>query len=89
MTVEEELLAALLHANTDLTEALREYDELISLGTAEREEREVKERSRKETRLDRTVRSRQVPSTMGMSDLKSVGINLKSKSSITLQMVLS
>lgn len=55
MTVEEQLLAALLQANQDLTEALREYDDVISLGASEREEREVRERSRKETRLDRTV----------------------------------
>ncbi|KAG9037628.1 hypothetical protein FRB95_004848 [Tulasnella sp. JGI-2019a] len=54
VTVEEELLAALLQANQDLTEALREYDDVVSIGAAEREEKEVKERSRKEIRLDRT-----------------------------------
>lgn len=52
---EEELLASLLGANQDLLEAFRIYDELELLGVAEKEEREVEERSRKETKLDRTV----------------------------------
>ena len=52
---EEELLASLLGANQDLLEAFRIYDDLELLGVAEQEEREVAERSRKETKLDRTV----------------------------------
>ena len=52
---EEELLAALLGANEELVEAFRIYDDLERLGFAEQEEREVQERSRKETRLDRSV----------------------------------
>jgi hypothetical protein len=52
---EEELLAALLGANQDLLEAFRIYDDLEMLGVAELEQREVEERSRKETKLDRTV----------------------------------
>lgn len=52
---EEELLAALLGANQDLLEAFRIYDDLELLRVAEQEELEVAERSRKETKLDRTV----------------------------------
>ena len=54
-TVEEELLAELLAANQENMEALRAHDEMEQMALAEREEREVQERSRKETRLDRTV----------------------------------
>ncbi|CCM02123.1 uncharacterized protein FIBRA_04200 [Fibroporia radiculosa] len=50
LTQEEQLLAALLAANEDLMEALRQYDDLERVGM----EREAEERSRKETRLDRT-----------------------------------
>lgn len=52
LTVEEELLAALLGANEDLQEALRVYADLETLGV----ERETQERSRKEVRIDRSVR---------------------------------
>lgn len=52
---EEELLAALLGANQELLEAFRIYDDLERLGRAEQEEREAEERSKKETRMDRTV----------------------------------
>jgi len=48
-TREEELLAALLASNEQLTEALRLYDDLERVGI----EREAEERSRKETRIDR------------------------------------
>lgn len=51
-TPEERLLAALLGANEDLIEALRMYDDLERIAA----EREAEERSRKETRMDRTVR---------------------------------
>jgi hypothetical protein len=50
-TPEEQLLAALLEANEELTSVLRVYDELERLGI----ERETVERSRQETRLDRSV----------------------------------
>lgn len=52
LTQEEQLLAALLAANEDLMEALRLYDDLERVGM----EREAEERSRKETRMDRSVR---------------------------------
>ncbi|KDQ17109.1 hypothetical protein BOTBODRAFT_53695 [Botryobasidium botryosum FD-172 SS1] len=54
VTAEENLLAALLAANEELQEAFRIYNELERLGRAEKEEREVQERSLHETRLDRT-----------------------------------
>ncbi|KAG8922707.1 hypothetical protein FRC02_011678 [Tulasnella sp. 418] len=53
LTMEEELLAALLKANEELTDAFRIYDQLQMLAIAEREEREVQERSRSDTRMDR------------------------------------
>ncbi|KIJ47354.1 hypothetical protein M422DRAFT_45885 [Sphaerobolus stellatus SS14] len=53
-TREEELLAALLAALEDLQEAFRIYEDLERLGWAEMEEKEVQERSRKETRMDRS-----------------------------------
>ncbi|KAI0341260.1 hypothetical protein BDW22DRAFT_1485694, partial [Trametopsis cervina] len=49
LTREEELLAALLHSNEQLTEAIRLYDDLERVGL----EREAEERSKKETRIDR------------------------------------
>jgi hypothetical protein len=54
LTREEELLAALLHSNEQLTEALRMYDDLERVGV----EREAEDRSRKETRIDRNVSAR-------------------------------
>ncbi|KAI0688491.1 hypothetical protein BC835DRAFT_306317 [Cytidiella melzeri] len=50
LTREEELLAALLHSNEQLTEAIRLYDDLERVGL----EREAEERSKKETRIDRS-----------------------------------
>ncbi|KAH9948467.1 hypothetical protein B0H21DRAFT_733432 [Amylocystis lapponica] len=50
MTTEEQLLAALLAANEDLMEALRVYDDLERVGI----ERDAQERSKKETRIDRS-----------------------------------
>ncbi|CAL1694920.1 unnamed protein product [Somion occarium] len=48
LTVEEQLLAALLNANEELTEALRLYDDLERVKI----EREAERRSKKETRMD-------------------------------------
>ncbi|KAG8908981.1 hypothetical protein FRB99_000084 [Tulasnella sp. 403] len=53
-TLEEELLAQLLQAHQELIEGFRVYDDLERLALAEREEKEVQERSRHETRLDRS-----------------------------------
>lgn len=50
VTQEEELLGALLSSNEELQEALRVYDELVELAS----EKKVKERSKKDYRLDRT-----------------------------------
>lgn len=44
-------MAALLGANEELLEALRLYDDLERVGI----ERDAEERSRKETRIDRSV----------------------------------
>lgn len=52
LTPEEQLLADLLAANEELMEALRVYDDLERVGL----EREAEERSRKEIRMDRSVR---------------------------------
>jgi hypothetical protein len=51
LTAEEQLLGALLEANEALTSVLRVYDEIERVGL----EREAMERSRQETRLDRSV----------------------------------
>ena len=51
LTREEELLAALLASNEELTEALKLYEDLERVGI----ERETEERSKKETRIDRSV----------------------------------
>ena len=51
-TVEEQLLAALLSANEDLTGALRVYEELERLKI----EKETQQRSKKETRMGPRVR---------------------------------
>jgi len=51
LTAEEQLLGALLEANEALTSVLRVYDEIERVGI----ERETMERSRQETRLDRSV----------------------------------
>jgi hypothetical protein len=50
-TVEEALLAALLMANADLLEALKQYDDLERVAI----ERQTEERSRKEVRMERKV----------------------------------
>lgn len=51
LTREEELLAALLASNEELTEALKLYEDLERVGI----ERETEERSKKEIRIDRSV----------------------------------
>ncbi len=51
LTAEEQLLGALLEANEALISVLRVYDEIERVGI----ERETMERSRQETRLDRSV----------------------------------
>ncbi|KZT03333.1 uncharacterized protein LAESUDRAFT_684169 [Laetiporus sulphureus 93-53] len=50
LTQEEQLLAALLAANEELMSALRQYDDLERVGI----EREAEERSKKETRMNRS-----------------------------------
>jgi len=54
-TIEEVLLAALLQANQELLETFRVYDELETLGRDEEAEREVREISKHQTKIDRTV----------------------------------
>ena len=51
LTPEEQLLGSLLEANEALTSVLRVYEDLERIGI----EREAMERSRQETRLDRSV----------------------------------
>jgi len=51
LTVEEELLAALLDANEALVAALRMYDDLARVAT----ERATEEKSRKDVKMDRQV----------------------------------
>ncbi|KAH9856417.1 hypothetical protein C2E23DRAFT_882478 [Lenzites betulinus] len=50
LTTEEKLLAAILAANEELLEALRQYDDLERVGI----ERDAQERSKKEVRIDRS-----------------------------------
>jgi len=58
LTLEEQLLGALLEANESLTSVLRMYDDIERIGI----EREALERSRQEVRLDRSVSDRVIPS---------------------------
>lgn len=51
LTIEEELLAALLDANEALIAALRMYDDLARVAA----ERATEEKSRREVRMDRRV----------------------------------
>ena len=51
LTIEEELLAALLSANQELTDALRVYEDLERVKI----ERDTERRSKKETRMDPRV----------------------------------
>nr|XP_019047665.1 hypothetical protein I302_04281 [Kwoniella bestiolae CBS 10118]OCF26595.1 hypothetical protein I302_04281 [Kwoniella bestiolae CBS 10118] len=52
-TPEEKALALLLEAHSALGEALKQHDDLTKLAGEEKEMREVRERSKKETRMDR------------------------------------
>ena len=52
LTTEEKLLAAILASNEELLEALRQYDDLERVGI----ERDAGERSKREIRMDRSVR---------------------------------
>ncbi|KAF8961590.1 hypothetical protein BDZ97DRAFT_1190000 [Flammula alnicola] len=52
LTIEEQLLAALLAANAELMEALKQYEDLERVAM----ERKAEDRSRKETRMDRRHR---------------------------------
>ena len=54
-TVEEQALATLFEAHGALAEALKQHDDLENLAADEKELREVRERSKKETRMDRNV----------------------------------
>lgn len=64
LTVEEQLLAALLNANEELTEALRLYDDLERVKI----EREAERRSKKETRMDPRVCNDDAHSSMSIAD---------------------
>lgn len=50
-TPEEKLLDALLAANTEIMDALQQYEDMEQIGR----EREAEDRSRKETRMNRQV----------------------------------
>ncbi|WVQ68769.1 uncharacterized protein L199_006978 [Kwoniella botswanensis] len=52
-TPEEQALGSLLEAHSALGEALKQHDDLTKLAGEEKEMREVRERSKKETRMDR------------------------------------
>jgi hypothetical protein len=54
-TVQEQLLDALCTANVELNDVFKTYDDIERIAISEREEAEVRERSRVETRLDRSV----------------------------------
>lgn len=54
-TMEEEALASMFEAHSNLAEAIRQHDELHTMAQDEQELRQVRERSRKETRMDRNV----------------------------------
>jgi len=51
LTMEEQLLAALLAANAELLEALKQWDDLNRVAI----ERKVEDRSKREVRMDRRV----------------------------------
>lgn len=54
-TPEEQALGTLFEAHSQLAEALKQHDDLERLARDESELREVRERSKKETRMDRSV----------------------------------
>lgn len=54
-TIEEKALAKLLEAHGLLSEALTQHDDLERMARDEMELKEVRERSKKDTRMDRNV----------------------------------
>ena len=54
-TMEEQALGQLFEAHAVLAESLKQHDDLERMAMDEREMREVRERSKKETRMDRNV----------------------------------
>lgn len=59
-TREEKLLADLLKANEELTDAVRVYNDIERIGVEREVEKEAEERSRKDFKLDRTVSAHQI-----------------------------
>ena len=55
MTMEEQALGTLFEAHGALAEALKQHDDLERIAVDEQEFREVRERSKKDTRMDRNV----------------------------------
>jgi chorismate-pyruvate lyase len=55
ITPEERALATLFEAHSALGEALKQHDDMERMAVDDREMREVRERSKKETRMDRSV----------------------------------
>ena len=64
-TLEEDALHSLFEAHSALGEALKQHDDLERMARDEKEMREVRERSKKETRMNRTV-SRLVRFSVGL-----------------------
>jgi hypothetical protein len=54
-TMEEEALGSLFEAHSALAEGIRQHDELERMAQDEAELRQARERSRKDTRMDRNV----------------------------------
>lgn len=54
-TFEEQALGSLFEAHGSLAEVLKQHDDLDNLAADEREMKEVRERSKKEMRMDRNV----------------------------------
>jgi hypothetical protein len=54
-TTEEEALAALFEAHAALADAIKQHDDLDSMAMEHRELSEVRERSKKDTRMGRDV----------------------------------
>lgn len=54
-TLEEQALNMLFEAHSNLSEGIKQHDDLEKMAMDEMEMREARERSRKETRMDRSV----------------------------------
>ncbi|WWD21898.1 hypothetical protein CI109_106386 [Kwoniella shandongensis] len=65
-TPEELALASLFDAHSALAEALKQHDDLDRMAMDEREMREVRERSKKETRMDRMQQQGMLDSNGGL-----------------------